>query len=1032
MNTTARKMRILPILAHVLFWGFNLPLGFTSVNFGLSTLLAIVFSPERNFFDLKQFFQFVPFDIVLTFFVVGAMPLVIVLAALVTRSYKKPTRLLQILFGIEVPILSFTLARLVFLKTLTPINIFFLLTATISIISYSLYLFRPLPRRKTFSIVQLLAFLAATLVGVYASLLMFFFLPIVIAMLFNASGEILRNGFGLRYVRSFWELITGFVLIVSVFTLFTSLMSSPFIGLALYFKAFLRLKKILTKQKKSLTKKIVFGFASGYVFLAAALTFQGSMLSVNSRIESYQRMTNFNDRSRAASSLINSDSSLRSKLVNTYLAHYRYLTDSKMSFLQQGYIDTLKLDEPSAKRIQQWFTAAAFPFVYNGNFDEDVQKAGEYYQALFDEPIQLAQGKDVSRILSTSFNFSSDQMKSSVLDKEDTDVLLVSSLITAKPDVTNQFATVSIEEEYENVTNTEQEVFYLFSLPVDSVITDLRIGPDLELESEKTESVFVPQPTQALSATEVLPTPTATKFMVPQPTPQINQGEIAAKGAANQTIENQYRRSIDPAIVEQVGPQQYQLRVYPIPVKEENLSSWQRQRLTATVRNQKMRLTYVSVIDENGNVALPAMTQSRNVFHNNKTTFQYKTADAQLQPISSDATEIAVTAREESECGKTVLSSSSNGSTTLYIPHAVNPVFQKNPQLHFSCADYLAQSVHAVTQQRIAILADSSYSMGVSNWRAYLEKELPLNSLLENNVVDLYYFNDFVSDPISLNLERNNPKPWNQLAFGKTNRLQALTSVSGKYDLVLMFTDGSEADNAPDKNFVPTVDQSVYVIYKDSKLPKLPDDLTYQLLVNEGKAESSGVAALQDFAVQKSIRGELANRISTQQNHVVVGELGSWVTLSDATTADQALAQLLSGRQATQVDASQPAARLVAKRTIEASMRASASSLNQIQFLDSLNVQAQQAGIVTPFSSFIVLVTDQQREQLRAALQSDDRFLAHFDLGEEQLSQPTAGGALGTSAVPEPHEWILLFVTVGLVVVFGRKRLVAYLPYLHV
>ncbi|MBP7875946.1 hypothetical protein KA012_03040 [Candidatus Woesebacteria bacterium] len=1016
MNTLSLRSRIPKIITHIFFWGFNVPLAFTVLNW--VAIFGTQWFSENQFSSLKQLTGFIPTDILITLAIFFAMPIASIIGAVATKAYRNPAKLRQILLGIELPIMAFTLGRLIFLKTLTPVNILLLSAAAISIAAYTIHIFKKPFRKKFILAIHLMAVQAAVVIGVYASLLMFFFLPIVLALIFQAVSSFFEYGFiNVNYYESFWQILTGLIAMGAFSLLFFALIGSPFIGLFMYWRAANKLNSSLQKRSSTLFSRVSrWGFSLLYSFAIIFLAYQGSMVWFYSEMGLYQSATTFEERSRIATTILKREKFVGDRLVDTYLAQYRYLTDSQMTVLQQAYQDQLKLEQPIAKRLQNWFTLAAFPFVYNGKFEEDVKKAGEYYQDIFDEPIQLAESKKVSKILTTSFNFSTDQMKSSILDRKDKDVHLVKKIVSAQPDPTGQFATVTIEEEYENTTNSEQEVFYIFSLPQDSVMTDLQLGADLELGKEQLELAQTSQPTPTPVASAQSDSPAPTPLVIPQPIEHKDQGEIAAKGAANQTFEDQYRQRLDPAILEQVGPVQYKLRVYPIPVKEEILTTWQRASLQEPVRNQKVRYSYVTALDYSGNAALPKVSETRNIYSDSKTTLSYAGSSDQTNTLTATSQNIAVVTRTSQECGSLATKLLNGSHLTLYIPHAVNP-WIADENITFDCQNQFAGAEEKLNNKRIAILADSSHSMGITDWKSYLDKELPLDDLLTANIVDLYYFNDLVSQPVSLNQQRNNPKAWNQIAFGKTDRLHVLSEVEGKYDLVLMFTDGSEADEPGRTDFVPSIAQPIYMINKDGTVPKLTDNLTYYLQANESRIVSSGREALQNFVVSQAVKQNVPNTF------VLVGESGTWIS-SPAVNAQTVMT--LSARSMTP---GEPIAKVALHRQIESEIRSAASDLNQLTVLDSLNRTAQKSGIVTPFSSFIVLTTPEQRAQLNQAALQDGRYVVNYDLGEEQLIEPTTGGLLGTSAVPEPHEWILLFTGFGVVLLFGRHKVQSLLTH---
>jgi hypothetical protein len=72
--------------------------------------------------------------------------------------------------------------------------------------------------------------------------------------------------------------------------------------------------------------------------------------------------------------------------------------------------------------------------------------------------------------------------------------------------------------------------------------------------------------------------------------------------------------------------------------------------------------------------------------------------------------------------------------------------------------------------------------------------------------------------------------------------------------------------------------------------------------------------------------------------------------------------------------------------------------------MDRIHAAAKDQGIVTPWSSLLVLVTDTQKQLLADAESKEDRFDREVDLGGPSNSNPFV------SAVPEPETWALLIV----------------------
>ena len=87
--------------------------------------------------------------------------------------------------------------------------------------------------------------------------------------------------------------------------------------------------------------------------------------------------------------------------------------------------------------------------------------------------------------------------------------------------------------------------------------------------------------------------------------------------------------------------------------------------------------------------------------------------------------------------------------------------------------------------------------------------------------------------------------------------------------------------------------------------------------------------------------------------------------------------------------------------------------------LDKLHMLAKDHDVVTPYSSMIVLVNDRQKEALKKASESEDRFDREGRSGEESLSSPANPLVSG---VPEPHEWLLIILSILMLFVIWRKR----------
>ncbi|MEJ2264871.1 MAG: hypothetical protein P8X95_15610, partial [Anaerolineales bacterium] len=107
-----------------------------------------------------------------------------------------------------------------------------------------------------------------------------------------------------------------------------------------------------------------------------------------------------------------------------------------------------------------------------------------------------------------------------------------------------------------------------------------------------------------------------------------------------------------------------------------------------------------------------------------------------------------------------------------------------------------------------------------------------------------------------------------------------------------------------------------------------------------------------------------------------------------------------------------------ARDLILTEMRRQHGSLDQLDTLDRLHALAQEYGIVTPYSSMIVLVNVTQQNLLNRMEQLDDRYEREY----EDLTDTTPSTQLPLSGVPEPEEWLLLGLAIALLLWYAYRQ----------
>ena len=109
---------------------------------------------------------------------------------------------------------------------------------------------------------------------------------------------------------------------------------------------------------------------------------------------------------------------------------------------------------------------------------------------------------------------------------------------------------------------------------------------------------------------------------------------------------------------------------------------------------------------------------------------------------------------------------------------------------------------------------------------------------------------------------------------------------------------------------------------------------------------------------------------------------------------------------------------LAARRLILAEMARNRGTIDQLETLDYLHALAVERGIVTPYSSMIVLINKAQEQKLEKLSAHPDRFEREYeDLGE---TTPTPQAPL--SGVPEPHEWLLIGIAAAILLWYANRK----------
>jgi putative PEP-CTERM system integral membrane protein len=618
-----------------------------------------------------------------------------------------------------------------------------------------------------------------------------------------------------------------------------------------------------------------------------------------------------NDSDRQA--LLQKSSVIREGLLNAYLSNYRYpRVDDRTIF--HAYHQELKFPEKTAEAVQSAYNFLTQPFRYQGTND-DRAKAEKLYAEFFDTPIIRGESASIQRAISSTFNRT--EAKAGLLDVNQQRVRIAEQEITIKPQ--GDWAEVELYEVYENQTFNQEEILYFFSLPESAVVTGVWLGNTADR---------------------------ANSFPF----------QVSTRGAAQQIYNQEVNRRVDPALLEQVGPQNYRLRAFPIPpTGQGKMHLW---------------LTYKVMKQDTGWI-MPKLNERRNVYWTGSTQRKLNgkvvSGNDQWLPVSIPADKAQPVAHQFTL---------PSGGNVLAKPFE-NYMLPQN--------------------QRIALVLDRSYSMNAH--RAEVEKTFQWlqAQILPKNQVDLYLT---ASDAAPTQLTGIKTFDAAKATFyGLLEPRQMLEQFQSlrkdaQYDAVLLITDPGSYELTKDSKTVLSMPAPLWLLHLGGLQPAY-DDATLEAIQSSGGSVSTSVQeVMQRIGTQPSL-GQGTSLLS------VVDDYAWYLSQTPDPTAktDPAFAPIAARQWVTQVSQS--------------------IKPDQLQELDAVHVLAKRYKLVTPYSSMIVLVNDQQKQDLKKAEEGKDRF--DREIEDQQLPQPSSGFG-EVSAVPEPAEWLLLGMGALLLVVVYRRQ----------
>ncbi len=822
-------------------------------------------------------------------------------------------KLYQLFLMVELPTFVPPLFMLLNLKPLSPAG--FCLWALLNLAS-AYQLARIFGKTRNGSPLDLAGAALSMWCGAWICILLIFFIPPILMVTASAFAVYTGFMFGLTI------LLTAVFMVPHIFKAVCLLLFSPFIYTCYACANFYRaLSAALPNGKIKAAAMAVL------VPAAATLVLAVPHARNNDFILNKYDYSNLSDADKAE--ITKNEKYYRSLLTGIYLSPLKG-GETGLCSLQQIYSNAFGVDAASTESIQRIFDFVSAPIEPRGlahNFVWKHLRAEELYKKLFDAKIQEDEREAIRRAYSYRHIANGRDAGLLNIDKE------VVYLQKQELNLTEQgeWADIMLHEVYSNTSARAEETAVYFNLPEGAVITGLWLG-----ENEKE------------------------KFAA----------NVAPRGAARKVYKAIVARGEDPALLEQVGPRMYRLRVYPIPGNG----------ISPEKRVMHIWLSIRAVKQNDKTWGMPHMVEKRNLFWNAGTAY---TQNGVAMPKNRAWLPASLPASPSKPVEARLRA---GGYSVVATPH---------------------NKAIPACDKGLNVLIDTSYSM---NARAKaLHKALAgINDACGENV-NYYAWNKgwekIEGDPSAQIKKR--------ILWGSLNAHELADGFSeiaadGRYTLVL--TDKTLFGEKADAHNYKPFTGPVWFLLLDGQMPRsIDDNLLKNILLAGGGLETGLEKALAAMAWH--------NLASATPGAVEVDGRYIWKIFKEQ-DAENTDAKAQGTENANKPD------QLAAHKLI--SYAARMAPADGTPDLDRLHAVAAQARIVSPYSSMLALVSDWQREMLNRAEKDANRFEREAEQEQKDLTPAIRENGMFrpfvANAVPEPHEWAMIFAAILLLLAHVRGR----------
>lgn len=930
------------IFGYMVFWIYNLTfLAFIGLGFGPVVLPSVIQGVRIG--TIPGFYAAYGAIII-------TIPLIAVVLGL-TLLRKEVGKLFLLGYGVQGPLMLVLAVRFFGLgQTTLPIKIIMAI-AIIGLLTLLWHILDQNPDSHTgwLGYAKAVGLACLIAIGFYASIwILFYALPLA-SFLIQGLGEAIKN------IPEFWEFIIGdlrqalrqgvqFVLLfvfgglmfVFTGTLFVLL---PLVVPWLYIKTWWQGNQGIGRLPALGVLAVVFALIGLSLFA----------VDRQPQAEAFALLENAPSTPAEARLILDQSDDIRSGLLNSYLARTRYLSAQReLDHIRWMYEDAFNVSFDTGLNVQNRYEMVARPFLYHpietlepaenqsqrweqaSRLATEPEQAAELYEKFFDEPINEGEKEAVVRAVRTTWDPAQAQAAWQAVD--DREVWLKEQNLT-HDDLGDGVHGFELHEVYSNQTAIRQEVVYYFSLPETAVITGVWLG-------NETGKLFTYR--------------------------------VAPRGAAQQVYQEQVSRNVDPALVEQIGPQQYRLRIFPIDPLSQR---WDNNDITPTIEpgdDMHMWLSW-QVLEQDGVISLPTLSVLRNVYWSADTVRSFP-ADLTVEPDAWLPTGIPSSNPQMNDHvvafpdGRMVAASASN-IIVPSLPDSLNLAVVLDRS--FSMGE-LTSDIEATLAELEGLSPTADVYLTASEFRGEKPSVKKLNTITAD---DLVYFGGQNSAEMM--------QQFSELNTGET------------YDAIIVITDdGTFSTTANKTETVAVPDAPVWMLHLGNVLPNGYDDNTLEIV----QASGGGAADSLD-----KIGTRLAVSLAGEGSDIIDGF--RWTVYPAGSQIDFPPSTITHSPTG-------PFAKIAARQLILAEMRANKGSITDVALLDGLHTIAVDQAIVTPFSSMIVLVNEFQEKRLDELENQEDRFEREVEAVGETAPGPTVTG------VPEPEEWLLIILAAGMLVWF--------------